>query len=132
MKTDLALTETARNAVIAHGFDPAIADLVDVVRLPAYDDGEDNAEIRWTYPAIVKGKAKRVAVATSLSTLSTLDERLSADQIADTVVAIRPTLPSSLRAIEVPAWATDRGDRVRGLLGKARSLSESAMERLAA
>lgn len=132
MKTDLALTETARSAVIAHGFDPAIAELVDVVRHPAYDGGDDNAEIRWTYPATVKGKPKRVAVATSLSTLSTLDERLSADQVADTVIAIRPTLPASLRSVPVPAWAAERGERMRGLLGRARSLSEGALERLAA
>jgi hypothetical protein len=132
MKTDLALTQTARAAVLAHGFDPAIAALVDVIRHPAYDNVAEHAEIRWTYPATVKGKAKRVAVATSFAPSSTLDERLSADQVADTVVAIRPTLPQSLRDVPVPAWATDRGERIRGFLGKARSLSEGAMDRLAA
>lgn len=133
MKTDLALTQTARAAVLAHGFDPAIAELVDVVRHPAFvDGGVDNAEIRWTYPATVRGKARRVEVATSFASLSTLGERLSAEQVADTVVAIRPTLPQPLRDVPVPAWATERGDRIRGFLGKARSLSKGAIQRLAA
>jgi len=132
MKIDLALTETARSAVLTLGFDPAIASLVDVIRHPAYDDVAEHAEIRWTYPATVKGKDKRIAVATSFAPSSTLDERLSADQIADTVIAIRPTLPASLRDIALPAWAANRGDRIRGFIGKARSLGEGAMQRLAA
>ena len=132
MKIDLALTETARNAVLAHGFSPAIAALVDVIRHPEQPGFVEHAEIRWTYPATVKGKDKRVPVATSFAPSSTLDARLSADQIADTVVAIRPSLPASLRAVEIPAWAVERGDRIRGFIGKARSLSEGAMQRLAA
>ena len=128
MKTDLALTQTARAAVLAHGFDPAIAELVDVVRHPAQPGFVEHAEIRWTYPATIKGKDKRVAVSTSYAASSTLDERLSADQIADTVVAIRPTLPQALRDVPVPAWATERGERIRGFLGKARSLSQRACE----
>ncbi len=133
MKIDLALTQTARAAVLAHGFDPALAELVDVVRHPAYDDnGVDNAEIRWTYPAVVKGKDKRIAVATSFGSSDTMDDRLSAESIADTVIAIRSVLPAALKGIEVPDWAAARGERIRGFIGKARALSTAASERLAA
>ncbi|MFZ3481984.1 hypothetical protein [Sphingomonas sp. 3-13AW] len=132
MKTDLALTQTARAAVLAHGFHPAVADLVDVIRHPAREGDVEHVEIRWSYPAVIKGKDKRVAVAISYIPTLTFEESLSAGSVADTVIAIRPTLPASLRDIEVPAWAASRGTHVRSFLGKARSLSESAAFSLAA
>ena len=56
MKTDLALTQTARAAVLAHGFDPAIAELVDVVRHPAQPGFVEHAEIRCLHSATTTGK----------------------------------------------------------------------------